>query len=77
MATEAIDNLQDGWVELLSSYESIKPGSQRVAVALYNNTCEKITLKKCTIVAKVAAANVIPPMLAPSDTSQNCSASWT
>ena len=46
-------------------YESIKPGSPRVAVALYNNTHEKITLKKGTIVAKVAAANVIPPMLAP------------
>ena len=36
-----------------------------MAVALYNNTCEKITLKKGTIVAKVATANVIPPMLAP------------
>ena len=36
-----------------------------MAVALYNNTCEKVTLKKGTIVAKVAAANVIPPMLAP------------
>ena len=65
VATEAIDNLQDGRVELLFSYESIKPGSQRVAVALYNNTHEKITLKKGTIVAKVATANVIPPMLAP------------
>ena len=65
VATEAINNLQDGRVELLSSYESIKPGSQRVAVALYNNTHERITLKKGTIVAKVAAANVIPPMLAP------------
>ena len=65
IATEAIDRLQDGKVELLSSYESIKPGSQRVAVALYNNTREKITLKKGTIVAKVASANVIPPMLAP------------
>ena len=34
-------------------------------MALYNNTCEKITLKKGTIVAKPAATNVIPPMLAP------------
>ena len=72
VATEAIDNFQDGRVELLSSYESIKPGSPRVAVALYNNTREKITLKKGTIVAKVATANVIPPMLAPaSGTFQN------
>ena len=36
-----------------------------MAVALYDNTREKITLKKGTIVAKVATANVIPPMLAP------------
>ena len=65
IATEAIDNLQDGRVELLPSYESLKPGSQRVAIALYNNTREKVTLKKGTIVAKVSTANVIPPMLAP------------
>ena len=65
VATEAINNLQDGRVELLSSYESIKPGSQRVAVALYNNTREKIILKKGAIVAKVATTNVIPSMLAP------------
>ena len=61
VATEAIDNPQDGQVELLPSYESVK----RVAVVLYNNTHEKVTLKKGTIVAKVATANVIPPMLAP------------
>ena len=72
VATEAIANLQDGRVELLSSYESIKPGSQRVAVALYNNTREKITLKKGTSVAKVATVNAVPPMLAPaSGTFQN------
>ena len=43
-----------------------------MALALYNNTHEKITLKKGIIVAKVAATNVIPPMLAPaSSTFQN------
>ena len=36
-----------------------------MAVALYNNTREKITLRKGTIVAKVATANIIPPMLVP------------
>ena len=34
-------------------------------MALYNSTNEKITLKKGTIVTKVAAANVVPPMLEP------------
>ena len=39
---------------------------------LYNNTREKITLKRGTIVAKVATTNVIPPMLVPvSGMSQN------
>ena len=36
-----------------------------MAVALYNNTREKIILKKGTIVAKVTATNVVPTMLAP------------
>ena len=36
-----------------------------MAVALYNNTHEKITIKKGTIVVKVATTNVVPPILAP------------
>ena len=64
VATEAIDDFQNGMVELCPSYEYIKPRSLRVVVALYNNTREKITLMKGTVVAKVTAANVIPPMLA-------------
>ena len=64
VATEAIDDFQNGRVELCPSYEYIKPRSLRVVVALYNNTREKITLMKGTVVVKVTAANVIPPMLA-------------
>ena len=53
-------------VELLPSYESMKPGSTRVAVALFNNSQEKVTLRKGMVVARISAANMIPPMLAPS-----------
>ena len=65
VTTESAGQIQEGKIKLIPSYENIKPGSQRVAMALYNSTNEKITLKKGTIVAKVAAANVVPPMLAP------------
>ena len=46
MTTESAGHIQEGKIELIPSYENIKPGSQRVAVALYNSTNEKITLKK-------------------------------
>ena len=65
VTTESAGQIQEGKIELIPSYENIKPGSQRVAVVLYNSTKEKITLKKGTIVTKVVAANVVPPMLAP------------
>ena len=65
VTTESARHIQEGKIELIPSYENIKPGSQRVAVALYNSSNDKITLKKGTIVVKVVAANVVPPMLAP------------
>ena len=65
IATEAIAGFQEGKLELCPSYEYVKPGSLKVAVALYNNTWEKIALTKRTIVAKVTTVNAIPPMLAP------------
>ena len=65
VTTESAGHIQEGKIKLIPSYENIKPGSQRVAVALYNSSNDKITLKKGTIVAKVAAANIVPPMLAP------------
>ena len=65
VTTESAGHIEEGKIELIPSYENIKPGSQRVAVVLYNSSNDKITLKKGTIVVKVAAANVVPPMLAP------------
>ena len=54
-------------IEVIPSYEIFKQGGNRITIGLNNTTREKITLKKGTRVAKVFAANVIPPMLAPKE----------
>ena len=60
LAREAIEG-----VEVITSYETFKQGGNRVTIGLQNMTREKITLKKGTKVARVTAANIVPPMLAP------------
>ena len=49
----------------IKSYTTVKPGTKRVAVALVNNSGEKVTLKKGTKIGWLKAANVVPPSLAP------------
>ena len=66
VATDISVELDRPEVELLPGFESMKPGSSRVAVALFNNCQEKVTLRKGMVVARILAANVNPPMLAPS-----------
>ena len=58
---EAIDG-----VKAITGYETFKEGGNRLTTGLQNGTREKIVLRKGTIVARVTAANVVPPMLAPS-----------
>ena len=58
-----IGNFQD--VHAIESYTMVKPGTKRVAVALVNNSGEKITLRKGTKIGQLKAANVVPPSLAP------------
>ena len=48
-----------------NSYSILYPGSTRAKVALRNMTPKKIVLKAKTCVAKMAAANMVPHMLAP------------
>ena len=55
-AQEAIEG-----IEAITSYETSKQGGNRVTIGLQNMTREKITLKKGTKVACVAAANIVPP----------------
>ena len=62
MATEPLPHQEtiDG-VEAIESYETFKQGANRVTIGLQNNTRQSITLKKGTRVARVMAANVVPP----------------
>ena len=46
-------------------YTVLKPGSSRVSISLQNYSCHKVTVPAKSIIAKVSAANVVPPSLAP------------
>ena len=66
--TEALPHREEiKGIEAIPSYETFKQGGNRIIIGLNNTTREKITLKRGTKVAKVFAANVIPPMLAPKE----------
>ena len=58
-----IGNFHD--MHAIESYTTVKPGTKCVAVALVNNSGEKITLKKGTKIGQLKAANVVPPSFAP------------
>ena len=49
----------------IHGYTVLKPGSSRVSVGLQNHSCRKITIAAKSIVAKVAATNMVPHSLAP------------
>ena len=46
-------------------YTVLKPGSSRVSVGIRNLTCRKITVLAKSVIAKVAAANIVPHSYAP------------
>ena len=52
-------------VHAVESYTMVKPGTKCVAVALVNNSGDKVILKKGTKIGQLKAANVVPPSLAP------------
>ena len=43
----------------------LKLGSSRVSIGLRNLSCKSVTIKSKTIVATVAAANLVPFSMAP------------
>ena len=49
-------------VEVLSAYATLTRGSKRVAVALRNSTQDWLEIKKGTPIARMEAANQIPPV---------------
>ena len=58
-----IGNFPD--VHAIESYSTVKPATKRVAVALVNNSGEKVTLRKGTKIGWLKAENVVPPSFAP------------
>ena len=47
------------------SYANLRPGSSKVNMSFRNLTSRRIRVKAKSIVAQVAAANVLPPLLTP------------
>ena len=58
-------------VNSVETYATIKTGTKRVAVALVNNSGEKITIKKGTVVGRLKAVNAVPICLAPKSSMDN------
>ena len=52
-------------VVVVPSYGNLRPGSSKVNMSCINLNSRSITVKAKLIVAQVAAANVVPPMLTP------------
>lgn len=65
--TKDPDKRFSGSIEVPSSYTHLKPGSRRVSVSLKNLSCKPVRLTAKTVIAKMAAANVVPPKLAPKE----------
>ena len=49
----------------INGYTVLKPGSSRVSIGIRNISCQSVTIPSKTVVAKIAAANVVPHSYAP------------
>ena len=58
-------------VNSVETYATIKTGTKRVAVALVNNTGDKVTIKKGTVVGRLKAVKAVPICLAPKSSTDN------
>ena len=58
----------------VQTYMVLKPGSMRIKFGLRNLSAQAVTIKSKTAIARFAAANAIPDMLAPSVEEENQSA---
>ena len=52
-------------IKTISAYSMLKPGSSRVSIGLRNLSCKSVTVKSKTVVATVAATNLVPMSMAP------------
>ena len=63
LIVEPMKNRPNPSAVVVLSFTDIKPGSSKVNMNLKNFTSIKITVKAKSIVAWIATANVVPPML--------------
>ena len=63
--TEPTDKFNNEAIKTVTIYSTLKPGSSRVSIGLRNLSCKSVTVKPKTIVAEVAAANIVPILIAP------------
>ena len=49
----------------INGYTMLKPGSSHVSVGIRNISCQCVTVSAKTVIAKIAAANVVPHSYAP------------
>ena len=65
LIVEPKNNIGNPLVVAVPSYANLRPGSIKVYMSLRNLTSRNIKVKAKSIVAQVAAANVVPSMLTP------------
>ena len=62
---EASEKFNHEAVKTICTYSMLKPGSSGVSIGLRNLSCKSVTIKSKTVVATVAAANLVPFSVAP------------
>ena len=63
--TGASERFNHEAVKTICEYPMLKLGSSRVSIGLRNLSCKSVTIKSKTVVATVAAANLVPMSMAP------------
>ena len=63
--TEPTNRFDNEAVRTVTIYSTLKPDSSRVSIGLRNLSCKSVTVKPKTVVAEVAAANIVPISIAP------------
>ena len=51
-------------ISAIPTYSHLKPGSSKISVGLWNNSCRQITVKAKSTIATISAANIVPGKLA-------------
>ena len=57
------DRLYSLGIDVQSAYATLAVGSNRVTVVMRNNTPDWIEIRKGTLVARMVAANQVPPVI--------------